>query len=167
MFSQPCADTGAQHAGGTFDLPIFSDTRALFPDPAGSLFVNTQRLYSAPWYLRFFHGPRARFRLELESPLAMELVQAPPFDPYLYVRNTQQNVRLMEVDPNYQDQDGFPFGMLLTSTWQPPLEYMDTAIAYPAFADFINSEGTSSLDWYNTPFIDYIVDIPGPDEWAW
>ena len=57
--------------------------------------------------------------------------------------------------------------MVLTSTWQPPLEYTDTAIAYPAFADFINSEGTSSLDWYNTPFIDYIVDIPGPDEWAW
>ena len=42
---------------------------------------------------------------------------AAPYDPYMYVRNTERVVKLMEVDPSYQDSNGFPFGMLLTSNY--------------------------------------------------
>jgi hypothetical protein len=139
----------------------------LFPDPAGSLFVNTQELYSEPWNLRYFHGPRAEFRLQLDTPVPLDVLQAAPFDPYLYVRDTARVVKLMEVDPRYQDSNGFPFGMLLTSEWKPPLEFTDTATAYPFFNDFVTSEGASSLQWYQTPLPDFIVDIPGPETWAW
>jgi LruC domain-containing protein len=162
-----CPNVPTSHTGGDLDLVVFNDTLSLFPDPAGSLFVNTQELYSAPWNLRFFHGPRADFRLDLDAPLPIGDLQAAPFDPYLYVRDTNRVVKLMEVDPSYEDVNGFPFGMLLTANWKPPLEFTDTGVAYPFFNDFVNSEGASSADWYNTYLIDYIVDIPDSGQWAW
>lgn len=163
----PCAGVDSSHGGGTFDIAVFSDTLTLFPDPAGSLFVNTQKLYAEPWNLKFFNGSRAAFRLDLDTPLAISSIQSAPFDPYLYVRDTNKVVKLMEVDPSYQDINGFPFGMLLTSNWKPPLEFTDTGVAYPFFEDFVSSEGSSSPDWYNTSLTDFIVEIPGPTVWAW
>ncbi len=163
----PCEGVGSTFSGGTFDIPVFSNTRTLFPDPAGSLFVNTQALYSAPWYLKFFNGPRAEFRLDLDAPVSITSVQSAPFDPYLHVLDTNRVVKLMEVDPSYQDSNGFPFGMLLTAAWKPPLEFTDTAVAYPYFQDFVSSEGGSSADWYTTYLNEYIVEIPNAGQWAW
>ena len=39
--------------------------------------------------------------------------------------------------------------------------------ACPGRADFVNSEGASSADWYTTCLNDYIVDIPESGQWAW
>lgn len=167
QINQPCTGAANDHSGGTFDLTVFTDTRNLFPDPAGSEFVNTQRLYSEPWNLRYFYGPRAEFELQLDAPVPSELVQAAPYDPYLHVLDTNRVVRLMEVDPSYQDSNGFPFGMLLTAAWKPPLEFTDTATAYPSFNDFVNSKGAASQQWYTTPLPDFIVDIPEPTVWSW
>jgi LruC domain-containing protein len=167
LTGETCPGVAESHGGNTLDIAVFTDTLDLFPDPAGSVFVNTQRLYSEPWNLRFFAGPRAEFSLQLAAPVPLALIQSAPYDPYLFVRNTGQVVRLMEVDPGYQDVNGFPFGMLLTSAWRPPLEFTDTAIAYPAFSDFVSSAGEASLQWYDSPLIDFIVDIPGPEVWAW
>jgi len=97
----------------------------------------------------------------------MSSIQSAPFDPYLYVRDTNRVIKLMEVDPSYQDINGFPFGMLLTSNWKPPLEFTDTGVAYPFFEDFVSSEGSSSTDWYTTYLTDFIVDIPDAGQWAW
>ena len=47
------------------------------------------------------------------------------------------------------------------------LEFTDTGVAYPLFNDFVSSEGASSQDWYNSPLVDYIVDIPGVGTWSW
>ena len=165
--TQACAGVASTFNGGTFDMPAFRDTRALFPDPAGSLFVNTQELYSAPWYLKFFNGPRAEFRLDLDAPVSITSIEAAPFNPYLHVLDTNRIVKLMEVDPAYQDSNGFPFGMLLTASWKPPLEFTDTAVAYPYFQDFVSSEGNSSADWYATYLNEYIVEIPDAGQWAW
>lgn len=165
--SQDCVNVPASHMGGELDIPVFNDTLLIFPDPAGSLFVNSQRLYSAPWNLKFFPGPRAEFRLDLDVPVAPSGIQSAPYDPYIYVRDTGQTVKLMEVDPTFQDSNGFPFGMLLTTTWKPPLEFTDTADAYPNFLDFVTSEGAAATDWYTAFLADYIVDLPGAAQWAW
>jgi LruC domain-containing protein len=167
LSTAPCPGVGASHSGGVLDLALFTDTKQMFPDPAGSEFVNTQRLHSAPWNLRYFHGPRTDFRLALDAPLPASTMPAAPYDPYLYVRNTAQVVKLMEVDPSYQDSNGFPFGMLLTSDWKPPLEFTDTGVAYPSFNDFVTSEGATSQNWYSTPLIDFTVAIPDTAIWAW
>jgi LruC domain-containing protein len=73
----------------------------------------------------------------------------------------------MDVDPSYKDSNGFPFGMLLTTTWKPPLEFTDTADAYPNFLEFVNSEGVSATNWYTSYVLDLIVDIPDKSGWAW
>lgn len=165
--AQQCADVQASHMGGKLDIPVFTDTALIFPDPAGSLFVNSQRLYSEPWNLKFFPGPRAEFRLDLDQPLPPGSIQSAPYDPYIYVRDTNQTVKLMEVDSSYKDDTGFPFGMLLTTTWKPPLEFTDTSDAYPNFIDFVASEGASAANWYTYYLGDLIVDIPDHSEWAW
>jgi len=164
---QPCSAADGTSISAGLDVTVFQDTRNLFPDPAGSKFVNTQRLYSAPWNLKFFHGPRSEFRLDLAAPVAISSILPAPFDPYLHVLDTNRIVRLMEVDPAYQDSNGFPFGMLLTDSWKPPLEFTDTAVAYPLFNDFVSSEGNSSSNWYETYLPDFIVDIPDSGQWAW
>jgi LruC domain-containing protein len=164
---QPCSAADGSSIGAELDLTVFQNTRILFPDPAGSLFVNTQRLYSAPWNLKFFNGPRSEFRLDLVSPVPISGILPAPFDPYLHVLDTDRIVRLMEVDPAYQDSNGFPFGMLLTDSWKPPLEFTDTAVAYPLFSDFVSSEGNSSSNWYESYLPDFIVDIPDSGQWAW
>ena len=165
--AQNCVNVSASHMGGKLDITVFNDTALIFPDPAGSLFVNSQRLYSAPWNLKFFPGPRAEFRLDLDQPLAPVSVQSAPCDPYLYVRDTGRTVKLMDGDPSYKDSNGFPFGMLLTTTWKPPLEFTDTADAYPNFLEFVNSEGVSATNWYTSYVLDLIVDIPDKSGWAW
>ncbi len=165
--AQGCVNVPGSHMGGKLDIPVFNDTLLIFPDPAGSLFVNSQKLYSAPWNLKFFPGPRAEFRLDLDQPVAAGALQSAPYDPYIYVRNTGQTVKLMEVDPAYQDSNGFPFGMLLTTTWKPPLEFTDTADAYPNFLEFVTSEGASAASWYTSYLVDFIVDIPDQSQWAW
>jgi LruC domain-containing protein len=165
--AQGCANVPGSHMGGALDIPVFNDTLLIFPDPAGSLFVNSQRLYSEPWNLKYFPGPRAEWRLDLDQPIAPGAIQSAPYDPYLYVRDTGQTVKLMEVDPSYQDSNGFPFGMLLTTTWKPPLEFTDTADAYPNFLEFVTSEGASAASWYTNYLVDFIVDIPDQTQWAW
>ena len=106
--AEGCVNVPGSHMGGKLDIPVFNDTLLIFPDPAGSLFVNSQKLYSAPWNLKFFPGPRAEFRLDLDQPVAAGALQSAPYDPYIYVRNTGQTVKLMEVDPAYQDSNGYP-----------------------------------------------------------
>lgn len=165
--SQPCSASNLSEVSGDLDLTVFEDTRNLFPDPAGSVFVNSQKLYSAPWYLKFFQGPRSEFRLDLAAPVSPTAIAAAPFDPYLYVLDTNRVIKLLEVDPSYQDSNGYPFGMLLTSTWKPPLEFTDTGIAYPLFEDFVLSEGASSSAWYENYLTEFIVDIPDSSVWAW
>ena len=105
--------------------------------------------------------------MDLSAPIAPEAIAPAPFDPYLHVLDTNRVVKLLEVDTSYQDSNGFPFGMLLTTTWKPPLEFNDTSVAYPNFNDFVSSEGSASTNWYDTYLIDFIVDIPTSDQWAW
>jgi len=167
LANQPCSASNGAINSGDLDITVFEDTRNLFPDPAGSVFVNSQELYTAPWFLKFFQGPRSEFRLDLSSPVSPGAIAAAPFDPYLRVLDTNRIVKLLEVDPAYQDSNGFPFGMLLTAAWKPPLEFTDTGIAYPYFNDFVMSEGNSSTNWYETYLSEFIVDIPAPEVWAW
>jgi LruC domain-containing protein len=167
QLTETCPGQATALQDGLLDLAVFSDTLAIFPDPAGSLFVNSQQLYSEPWNLKFFPGPKAEFRLDLDLPVKVSELQSPPYDPYLFVRDTRQNVHLMEVNPSYRDINGYPYGMLLPDAWKPPLEFVDISDAYPFFDDFVISEGASSNDWYLQFFLQHIVDIPDSAGWAW
>ena len=167
LVSQPCSPDNSGSTSGGLDITVFDDTRNLFPDPAGSVFVNSQKLHVAPWNLRYFHGPRSEFRVDLASPMPVASIMSAPFDPYLHILDTNRVVRLLEVDPSYQDENGYPFGMLLTATWKPALEFEDVGSVYQYFNPFVESSGASNADWYETYLPEYIVDIPTAEVWAW
>jgi LruC domain-containing protein len=164
--SQDCSSNNPTDASGNLDLIVFEDTLNLYRDPAGSLFVNSQSI-PGNWNLRYFDGPKSEFRLDLAAPTPMSSIMPAPFDPYLHVLDTNKLVRLLEVDPSYQDESGYPFGMLLTATWKPPIERSDLAIPYQNFAAFVQSKGVTNANWYETYISYQIVDIPAPDVWAW
>jgi hypothetical protein len=90
-----------------------------------------------------------------------------PFDPYVHVLDTNKLIRLLEVDPSYQDEDGYPFGMLLTASWKPAIAAYNVGTPYQNFDPFVQSKGVTNANWYETYISDYIVDIPTADVWAW
>ena len=164
--SQSCSSTPQVDVSGNLDLIVFENTLELYRDPAGSLFVNTSSI-PGNWNLRYFEGPKSEFRLDLESPTPMSSIMSAPFDPYVHVLDTNRLIHLLEVDPSYQDEDGYPFGMLLTATWKPAIAAYNVGIPYQNFDPFVKSKGVTNANWYETYISDYIVDIPTADVWAW
>lgn len=164
--SQDCSSTPQAEVNGDLDLVIFEDTLNLYRDPAGSLFVNTSSI-PGKWNLRYFDGPKSEFRLDLVSPTPMSSIMSAPFDPFVHVLNTNRLIRLLEVDPSYQDEDGYPFGMLLTAAWKPAIAAYNVGTPYQNFDPFVQSKGVTNANWYETYLSDYIVDIPPAAVWAW
>ena len=157
----PCDTTATGQINGDADMVIFSGTKQIFADPYGNYFTNAVKGQL------FAIGPKSMFRLDLNTPVAPGEIAAAPFDPHLEVLNTGKIVKLLEVDPQYKDENGFPFGMLLPSEWRPPLEYNSISDVYPLFDDFVASEGSSSKNWYNTFLSSEVVQVPSPSAWAW
>lgn len=167
QLSEPCPNMPATFNGSTLDMPLFSDTLSIFQDPWGSWFANTFQLNLYPTFREWINGPRTDWAFELDQPILRESLQAAPFDPYLYVRNTRQTVKLMEVDPSYEDENGYPFGMLLVSNWKPPSESRETGLAYPEFYNFVETEGAESAAWYLNYVPNLVIDMPEDAAWAW
>jgi len=164
--SQDCSSTPQADINGNLDLIVFEDTLNLYRDPAGSLFVNTSSI-PGNWNLRYFEGPKSEFRLDLASPTPMSSIMPAPFDPFVHVLDTNKLIRLLEVDPSYQDENGYPFGMLLTAIWKPAIAAYNVGIPYQNFDPFVQSKGITNTNWYESYISEFIVDIPTADVWAW
>lgn len=158
---QSCSPAGGAFTTGDADIVVFSDTADIFPDPAGAIFTNTLKNQN------FAIGPKSEFSLDLDLPLPASSIGEAPFDPYLFVRNTGKKIQLLQVNPDFKDQNGFPFGMLMPFDWLPPREFFSISTIYPLFDRFVESEGTDYLDWYDTFLSNYVVPVPLPDTWAW
>jgi LruC domain-containing protein len=103
---------------------------------------------------------QASFVLELDSPQAIDpgsglpAVNRPPYNPYLYVLNTSQEIHLMGeqdlggVPHSYQDCGGFPWGLLVPMHWVHPAETQRIEVHYPRFANWQQSFGAQCTDWY-------------------
>ena len=80
----------------------------------------------------------------------------PPYNPYLYVKNTGNDVHLVgeesldgEYDPlMFMDGNNFPWALLVPNTWQPPTEAHRIEEFYPRFTRWRESGGELSRDWY-------------------
>ena len=86
-------------------------------------------------------------------------VDRPPYNPYLYVKNTGNDVHLVgeeSLDGSYDplmflDGNNFPWGLLVPpvpNTWQPPTEAHRIEEFYPRFTRWRESGGELSRDWY-------------------
>ena len=90
-------------------------------------------------------------------------VTLPPYDPYLYVRNTKYDIHLIgreslpagtyPVQNNppgatFQDSKGFPWALLVPIEWQHPAETQYIGKAYPLFDRWRQSFGQEVPSWY-------------------
>lgn len=93
------------------------------------------------------------------------LMLSAPFDPYLYVKETEQEIHVIEItqkidadgDGNkdyWEDEEGIhPFGIIMHKDWQWPLEYVNILEVYPKFQYVIEGGRfkAKTFDWYKTP----------------
>jgi len=158
---QNCSPAGGGFTTGDADIIVFSDTAKIFPDPEGRIFTNTLKGQN------FVRGPKSEFRLDFDKPLPASSIGEAPFDPYLFVLNTREKIQLLQVNPDFKDEGGYPFGMLMPIDWLPPREFFSISTIYPLFDSFVASEGTDYLDWYHTALSAYLVPVPPQSEWAW
>ena len=85
------------------------------------------------------------------------IVDRPPYNPYLYVKNTGKDVHLIgeeSLDGSYDplmfmDENNFPWALLVPDTWQPPTEAHRIEEFYPRFTRWRESGGELSPDWYH------------------
>lgn len=54
----------------------------------------------------------------------------------------------------YRTGNNLPWGFIIASQWNHPSEYIDISDAYPEFADWATSGGTSNTTWYLNPNAD-------------
>jgi len=119
------------------DITLFNNTTSLFYDPASS-FTNTL------WDSEHVLGHKFSFEITLSNPVSLAEMGQAPFDPYLYVHDTnleihlQGNLPVMAESDNinkgltsFSDDNGYPFALVFPEDWQFPNEYVDIGAAYP------------------------------------
>lgn len=138
--------------GGRVRWSAFTDTVNALPGP-GAIPVNT------PAGASMVQGPKATFSISFAAPV--DLAALGSDDPWLYVRNTAKAVHLSDRDGN-----GYPYAMLLPSSWKIPVEYADMGLSYYRLSTFISSAGSTDTDWYLHPVSSLVKDWAVAN-WAW
>lgn len=142
------------YADNELIIPALTNTRELWQDPPHE-FVNTL----AQQNLQL--GPRFTFSFTPNSTIPQPAIMAAPFDPILFVHNTGYEIHRQTLSPvlpysqnttdgntAFVDGRGYPYALVFSEQWSPPLEYTDLGIAYPDFISFI-VDG-SPTDWLTT-----------------
>ncbi len=113
---------------------------------------------------RYAKGKSVDFTVEFKEPqnineegAADVIVDRPPYNPYLFVKNTGKDIHLVGeetlTDSNnpgatYMDADSFPWGLLVPADWKYPEEGQRIEVPYPRFTLWRESEGNEHQDWY-------------------
>lgn len=162
---------------GDLDIAPFEDTRSLWsdidPDTGIEYFVNTD------WRRPLLRGHRFTLHVTLDNPLALSALENPPFDPYLYVRNTGYEIHRQDKTPvlagsrnlqdglaGFSDANGYPFAQVFPQDWQLPSEYNDLGNAYPEYLDFIFSGRNTHTDWHKRPADNWTRPVHS-GHWKW
>ncbi|MCA9935423.1 MAG: lamin tail domain-containing protein, partial [Anaerolineales bacterium] len=140
------------------DVTIFDHTRTELPPthPGGT----ANAVSGTP----AIDGPFVELTITLADPAANppETAQLPPFDPWLHVHNTGQNIHLMEagyVSDSQRVWDAssplkgrdIPLALAFNQAWAWPEENAPIWLAYPQYTAYITSGQTINPDWYNAP----------------
>ncbi|MFZ1396048.1 MAG: FG-GAP-like repeat-containing protein, partial [Candidatus Promineifilaceae bacterium] len=108
------------------------------------------------------NGPRIELTVTLNDPAAnpLETFQEPPFDPWIWVADTQFSVHMLDKNAlgNTQKAEGgplhgrdLPFIVVFEDAWQWPEEETPIWEAYPDYVNYIISNGQLATDWMNNP----------------
>jgi LruC domain-containing protein len=154
------------------DITLFNNTTSLFFDPA-SAFTNTL------WDSEHVLGHKFSFEITLSNPVSLGEMGQAPFDPYLYVHDTNLEIHLAGKSPvmpesdniskgftSFIDENGYPFALVFPEDWQFPNEYVDIGAAYPQLLEYIQSNRQNKVDWYKNGVGSGITKHKKSD-WAW
>jgi LruC domain-containing protein len=124
-------------------------------------------------------GPKFEFEINFEQPINHIEVEDAPFDPFLYVHDTGYEIHLVNKEPTlsfsmnqqddknqFKDQMGFPFAMLVSENWLPPIAGEDMGVAYPEFIEHVASQGANKKSWFDFPDNSRVKSIPFKN-WSW
>ena len=102
-------------------------------------------------------GQEVSFSLHFDESQSRETMDEPPYNPFLYVWNTGYDIHLIGEESlpgwksfgrSFQDAEGFPWALLVPSTWKHPLEGQRIEVQYPRFTLWRQSFGAEHTDWY-------------------
>ena len=168
----PDTQTAISVNSGRLDVLAFESVRTRWSDGSNK-FVNS------PSDQNLIRGHRFSFEVTLDAALGLAQLGEPPFDPYLYVYNTEYEIHLAGFPPvlpysrnnqdgetSFKDANGYPFAMILPEDWRIPVEEVDLGAAYPQFLNFVTSGGGSNINWYRNPVADKIRQLL-PSSWRW
>ena len=139
----------------------------------GLEFANTEAQVS------LIQGQKFSVSFDFDTPLNLEDVALPPYDPYLYVTNTGYEIHLPEFASRlgssvnsaegvggFKNEQGYPFVVIIPEDWEPPLEHVDLGEAYSSFLGYVSSSGSENTSWYTLPSESKIKGI-GKGFWKW
>lgn len=143
-------------------VDIFGRTRQALPPPQGSLFTNTPADQQT-----FIPGYKARLVLVMDTPSAnldKSLAASMPWDAYIYVLDTKQEVHLAGPGrgTNSQLVNGLrdahnpmigynlPLAQTYPNAWDWPIEQAGIWRAYPQYVNAASRGFTAVMDWSNS-----------------
>jgi LruC domain-containing protein len=177
LYIPPGASSGSEliqyiDTNSGIDITLFNNTTTLFYDPA-SPFTNTL------WDSEHILGHKFSFEITLSNPVGLDEMDQAPFDPYLYVHDTNLEIHLAGKSPvmpesdniskgltSFSDENGYPFALVFPEDWQFPNEYVDIGAAYPQLLEYIQSGRQSQVNWYKNG-VDSGITKHKKDDWAW
>lgn len=145
---------------GAMDIEVFPSTKEAMLDSDYGLtggFANTAHHTTDPVF-----GDYANVKLTFATPVETTNLDSAPFNPYIYVKETEQDIHLpgelrqqnsqnTSEFSNFIDANGYPFAMVLPASWGYPLEKVLIDDVYPDFTAWRESGGALSSDWYTKP----------------
>ncbi|TGM52928.1 LruC domain-containing protein [Leptospira adleri] len=102
-------------------------------------------------------GKSANLEIILQSAINRVSLGAAPYDTFLKVINTNQEIHFprRHFDSNgkdlYLDSTGFPWALLVPGNFLWPYESTDIRKSYPSFKPWYESMGNLNADWYLSP----------------
>ncbi len=141
------------------DFTIFENTRTALPPTSGMFDTNTR-----PSQPGTVNGRTAKLTIYLNDAGANPMVALPPipWDPYIFVINTEQEVHLLipgeldnsQVVNSARDPNSpllgydLPLAQTFSDGWQWPVEFMGIWRGYEQYTGHIGSGKTDFVDWW-------------------
>ncbi len=159
----PAADFGPSFVivPSGVDVPIFTRTWLALPPAPGTFTANvvngTQPVL----------GWSARITLTVSDPSANQPeFLTPPFDPWLHVIDTDQDIHLLQAGALDNSQTvnyagplqgrNLPLGLSFNQAWHWPLEAVPIWEAYPQYTTFITSGNQLNTAWFTQPVVNKV-----------
>lgn len=156
---------------GALDVKVLANSKSLM-HLSNQAFVNTLA------DVEKIKGKKFSFTFNLDTPFPASALGQPPYDPYLHVHNTGQEIHLpgkttriassanFGDTSNFKDENNYPYALIFPDDFYPPLEGVDIGDAYSDYLNYTQSPNQTNETWYMAPDTNKTKNI-GKAFWKW